>query len=234
MHSCIGQREWERQKRGVRGRDGEMENWVEERTESGIGIKRKYGVNGWETEGVKNKENSDGKLICVGPSLVCLARLCHICREKNQHILDNSTHHHHHPTSPTTHPHSIPLHSPVHKNNKTLIAYICTSVAPPPAAIRIMNTATKGDHQLSGSLILIGWGSLSLSNLMHNASKSESTFRNLGKPCLEIWWQSSLRCIHVWKASWGTFPPLHALTTGSCPVQSHYLLATEQLWAVGG
>lgn len=51
-------------------------------------------------------------------------------------------------------------------------------VAPPPDMIRIMNAVTKGDHQLSGSLILIGWRSLSLSNLMHNASKPEYTVEN--------------------------------------------------------
>lgn len=151
-------------------------NWVGERIERVGGLDVKW--NEGETEGVKDKENSNGKLICVGPSLVCLAWLCYMCRMKNQHILDNSTHHHqHHPSSPTTHPHSIPLHSPVHKNNKTLIAHICQMVAPPPDAIRIMNTATKGDHQLSGSLILIGWRSLSPSNLMHNAPKSDSTLR---------------------------------------------------------
>lgn len=69
-------------------------NWVGERIERVGGLDVKW--NGGETEGVKDKENSDGKLICVGPSLVCLAWLCYMCRMKNQHILDNNTDHHHH------------------------------------------------------------------------------------------------------------------------------------------
>lgn len=56
-------------------------------------------------------------------------------------------------------------------------------VAPPPDMIRIMNAATKGDRQLSGSLILIGWRSLSLSNLMYNASKPERAVRMKSCTC---------------------------------------------------
>lgn len=99
-------------------------------------------------------------------------------------------------------------------------------VAPPPDAIRIMNTATKGDHQLSGSLILIGWRSLSPSNLMHNAPKSESTLRMKSCACGALRWNYvtiKLILYSCMEGNWGTFPPLHALTTGSCPVQPAFI-----------
>lgn len=100
-------------------------------------------------------------------------------------LLDNSPHP---PTPPSliTHPHSIPHRRPVHKNNKTRIAHTCMLVAPPADMIRIMKSGTKGDHQLSGSLILIGWRLLSLSNLMHNAAKPEPTVRKKSCPWAEI------------------------------------------------
>ena len=189
MHWCIGQRE--RGRKAQKEREAGTAVLRDPRDGDGGGSegRRKCSVREQQKEGVKDKENSDGKLICTGPSLAWLAWLCYICRWKNQlqHILDNSTrppllllhhrhhhhqHHQHPPRSLITHSHSIPLHSPVHKNNKTLIAHICMLVAPPPDMIRIMNAVTKGDCQLSASLILIGWRSLSLSNLMHNAHNS--------------------------------------------------------------